>query len=160
MIEEFIQNNKDSFEEELPKGHFQRFENRRGTSSESSWSIKLNRYLVVAASVVVILTIGFVALLTRGNLSSSEYLLSNITPELYETEAYYQTEINQKMETLSEREKIDKSIFIDLMEMDESFETIKKDIEENPGDERLISAILNTYQMKMDLLDEILNRIE
>ena len=159
MIEDFIQNNKTSLEEDPPQGHLGRFSNKLGTSSDSAWNTSINRYLLVAAAVVVLITIGFVALLTSDGIYSSKYLLANITPELYETEAYYQSEINQKLEILSEQNEVDKSIIIDLEEIDKSFENIRKDLDENPGDDRLISAVLNTYQIKLDLLNEILDRV-
>lgn len=159
MIEEFIRNNKNSFEEELSQDHLERFTKKLGPANDASWSRTLNRYLAVAAIVVVIITFGFIALLTSDGLYSSDYLLSNITPELYETETYYQSEINQKLEIISNQREVKKSIKQDLLEIDKSFKTIKKDLDKNPGDERLISAVLNTYQIKLDLLNEILDRI-
>ena len=159
MIEDFIRNNKTSFEEDLPQEHLERFENKLRSVYDPSWSKTLNRYLAIAAVVVVIITIGYMVLLTSNVFYSSDYILSNITPELYETETYYQTEISQKLEILSDQKEVKKSIMKDLQEIDKSFETIKKDLDENPGDERLISAVLNTYQIKLDLLNEILDRI-
>ena len=159
MIEKLISNNRASFEEAPLKGHLQRFTQKLDSSSDASWRLTLNRYLLVAASVVVIITIGFIALLTTDNFSSGDYLLNNITPELYEAETYYLNEIDQRMEVLSLQNDVDETILTDLEEFDESFKTIKKDLDENPGDERLISAILNTYQMKLDLLNDILELI-
>ncbi len=159
MIEDFIKKNKTSFEEDLPQEHLERFSNRLGSASNSLGSRNMNRYLALAAVVVVVVTIGYIALLTSDGFYSSNYLFSNITPELYETETYYQTEINQKLEILSDQKELGNSIMKDLLEIDKSFETIKKDLDENPGDERLISAVFNTYQIKLDLLNEILDRI-
>ncbi|MBN2524287.1 MAG: hypothetical protein JXB24_13530 [Bacteroidales bacterium] len=159
MIEDIIQNNRDLFEEDLPEGHLKRFENKLNTASDESRRTVLNKLLVAAASVVVIITIGFIIMLTSDSFSANDYLLANITPELYEAEAYYQNKIHQKMDILSNQNNVDKSILKDLREIDKSFDTIKKDLDKNPGDERLISAILSTYQIKLDLINEILERI-
>lgn len=160
MIEDFIHKNKHAFEENLPKGHVERFNKKLGNySATHAWSTSLNRMLVVAAVVVVIVTIGFVGFLTNERVIASEYLLENITPELYETETYYHSEISYRMEILSGQNEIDKTIIIDLEEIDKSFDTIKKDLDENPGDERLISAVLNTYQIKLDLLNDLIAKI-
>ncbi|MGD2034768.1 MAG: hypothetical protein PVF73_06920 [Bacteroidales bacterium] len=159
MIEKFIQDKRNTFEEDLPEGHLDRFIKKLESSSDARWRHTLNRALVVAASVVVLITIGFVALLTSDNFSAGKYLLANVTPELFEAETYFQTEINQRMEILSGQDRLDKTLMDDLNEIDESFRTIKKDLDENPGDERLISAILRTYQVKLDLLNEIMERI-
>ncbi len=159
MIEDMVQNNRGLFEEDPPEGHLKRFKNKLNITPDESWKTPLNRFLVAAASVVVLITLGFIIMLTSDSFSANDYLLANITPELYETEAYYQNKINQRMDILSNQNDVDKSILQDLREIDKSFETIKKDLDKNPGDERLISAILNTYQMKLDLLNVILERI-
>lgn len=160
MIEDIIRNHKTSFEEDLPKGHVKRFSNKLSFSFDSKWRTSLNRYLVVAASVVVLITFGYIALLTSDVFLPDHDLLVNLTPELHETEMYYQNEINQKIDILSGQNHADETILDDLKEIDKSFTTIKKDLDDNPGDERLISAILNTYQIKLDLLNEILERLK
>ncbi len=160
MIEDTIQKNKAFFDDDLPEGHNQRFLDKLDSSLHETKKSRLNIYLAVAASIVFLLSVSYIVLLSSNIFTPDNDLFAGMTPELYETEEYYKNEIIQKMEILSNQDAIDQDVMSDLKDIDKSFRNIKKDLRVNPGDERIISAVINTYQIKLDLLNEILDRIK
>ena len=62
------------------------------------------------------------------------------------------------MEILTSTCSIDKEVLKDIHEIDQSFEEVKKELIKNPNDDRLISAVIETYRIKLDLLDEIIQK--
>ena len=78
--------------------------------------------------------------------------------EIVETEMYYEGLINErirKIEQLNPHAEQISEILKDLSEFDNSLVNMKKDLEQAPGDERIIGAVMNTYRMKLEVLDNI-----
>ena len=51
-------------------------------------------------------------------------------------------------------------ILNELSEMDDQVQAIKSDLKQNPDDERIVHAIINFYQVKIELMDVIINRLQ
>ena len=79
--------------------------------------------------------------------------------ELSEVERYYETEINEKI-TLVRSQLSDPSILQDLEAMDMAFAELKADLRENVDNEEVIVAMMENYQLKLQILEEILRELE
>ena len=99
---------------------------------------------------------GIIAL-NLDDFKTSKALLSDISSELYETERFLAGEIDTKMELLAASGKLNKEIKDDLKEIDKSFIQFKHELRSNPHDTRLINAVLETYRVKIELLDNLLS---
>lgn len=88
------------------------------------------------------------------------------TPELKElsdAEAYYTSQITNKQSELIEYTKQHPEIIEDLkrefMEMDKDKAELKKDLAESNADEKVIEAIILSYRVKLEILDQMLTEM-
>ncbi|MEM6734725.1 MAG: hypothetical protein AAGC64_01745 [Bacteroidota bacterium] len=78
---------------------------------------------------------------------------------LAELNTYYQVEINHKV-NLIKSHLDDVSVLKDLELIDQAFAELKSDLQENVDNEEVILAMMENYQLKLRILEEILNRLE
>lgn len=82
-----------------------------------------------------------------------------VSSELAEMEQYYNGEINQKISLV--RTKIgDDAVLKDLEAMDQAFYELKSDLKDNVDNEEVIAAMMKNYQLKLQILEEILRTLE
>ncbi len=79
--------------------------------------------------------------------------------EVAEIENFYATEINQKVSLIKNHDEGD-FILKDLEEMDAVFAELKSDLKENLDNEEVITALMENYRLKLQILEEILNELE
>jgi uncharacterized protein (DUF305 family) len=89
--------------------------------------------------------------------------LHQLSPEYNEVEIYYATLASQKFNEISSLEFVDstqKTILLEeLKQMDAVYENLKRDLKNNPSDERVINAMIQHYQMKVDIMNQILTQL-
>ena len=153
-----IQLQPDPFE--MPGGHTRRFTEKLDRSFHAEKRLWRIQRFALAASLAALLAISVITLNGIRNYRSSRVVMAGFTTELYETEIYLRAEIAQKMKHLASFESMNPEVMEDLHDIDRNFRKVKKEFEMNPGDERLISAILETYQTKIELLDQVIAKVE
>jgi len=83
--------------------------------------------------------------------------------ELSDAEAYYTSQINSKQVELSAYAKEHPEIIADLkrefLEMDKKKTELKKDLAQSNADEKVIEAIILSYRVKIEILDEMLKEL-
>lgn len=79
--------------------------------------------------------------------------------EIAELERFYNGEINQKI-TLIKGQLEDDHILQDLEAMDAAFAELKADLNDNVDNQEVISAMMENYRLKLQILEEILNELE
>ncbi len=79
--------------------------------------------------------------------------------EIAELENFYNTEINQKISLVKSQIKDDR-ILEDLATMDKAFAELKADLSENVDNQEVITAMMENYQLKLRILEEILKELE
>ena len=101
---------------------------------------------------------------SSGDTSASSSVASN--PELTElsdAEAYYTSQIYNKQAELASYAKEHPEIIEDLkkefIEMDKDKEELKKDLTESNADEKVIEAIILSYRIKIEILDQMLTEL-
>lgn len=119
----------------------------------------LQRYLTVA-SVIIFLGISVLVLISIGDYQNSGPVFSSNSTELYETEMYLRAEIDSKLDVLAASQEVDPQVLNDIKKEDRDLKQIHFDLQKNPGDERLISAVLEAYQTKIEILDRIISQIK
>ncbi len=167
-LEDFITNNAERFDtgEPLP-GHFNRFDERL----ERSGKLRLFPRVSLLVRIAAIFIIGMV--LTFFAFRASQYVKNDLKyivsaagyPELLEAEDYYsfQTEIfYSKIQnlTIGNDNSQKKQILDELSAMDNQVKMLKHDLVLNPDNERVVQAIINTYQLKLEFMDMILTRTQ
>ncbi|MEO9483295.1 MAG: hypothetical protein ABJG47_07615 [Ekhidna sp.] len=79
--------------------------------------------------------------------------------EIAELERYYNGEINQKI-TLVKSQLKDDRILEDLTTMDQAFAELKSDLKDNVDNQEVIAAMMENYQLKLQILEEIIKELE
>ncbi len=160
-LEKIIIDNRNSFDTLEPDNeHLKRFEDRLNNYNKKRNNFSFT-YLLKAASVTIL--IGLSSLWVYDNLiSQNEKTLSNISPEYRDVETYYTTQVNNKINQINQinhyntekQKELFKEEFTDL---DSLYINLQKELKTNPNDERVINAVIHHYQMKIDILNNILN---
>jgi hypothetical protein len=95
--------------------------------------------------------------------SNTEPAASPELTELSDAEAYYSSQISSKQAELSKYARQHPDIIEDLKreftEMDKSKAELKKDLAESNADEKVIEAIILSYRVKLEILDQMLTEL-
>ncbi len=94
---------------------------------------------------------------------SSVLVMSNSqgapTNEVAEMEGFYEEAINEKI-SLVKNHLDDDRILEDLNAMDEAFAELRSDLSENVDNEEVVMAMMENYQLKLQILERILSELE
>lgn len=167
-LKKYIRHNRDSFDEKEPlEGHFDRFKQKMEFRKPVR---KVNLFMVGAAAAIAGLILTGSLSLVYNNSSLSKYSrneisLSSISPELKEVESYYQGQINDRYDqinTLKENSspEVKAEIVKTIVDMDKGYYTLQKDLSRSPKQERIVSAMIEQYQTRIEMLDQILRTLQ
>lgn len=169
-LEKYIIEMRDRMDMDEPsKEHFKRFKRKMGEADGSSSGnqppirrINFRHALQIAASIAIILTSGI--LIVRSSKGSSKVAAAPEVQEFRQTQNYYATQVNQRYDDIatirfdSEEEK--QMLLQELSEMDSYYKELINEFDANPGDERVMNALIQHYQMKLDVMDQILGQLQ
>lgn len=165
-LEEFVKNNQNLFNtEEPPEGHFDRFNAKLNRKSGKSRSL-LYRSMKYAA-VIIFLISGFL-IYDQGNIFNKNDVLvenNNEEEDFSEVASYYDSQIDQKFEELNsitckQGESQKETVNNDLNELTESYEELQSELNNNPNNPIVRSAVINNYQMRIEILDIVINKLK
>ena len=167
-IEELIRSSKDFFEEAEPsEGHLERF-NRKLEIRFGARTIKRSivPYLLKAAVVTLLVTLS--SLWTWDHFIRSDrnrMSLGEVSPQYREVENYYVHQVNL-MESqlvnidLKNNPEQKEMLLSELKGMDSVYVQLQKELKANPNDERIINAMIEHYQTKVDIMSYIVNQLK
>ncbi len=164
-LKKIIRSNRDAFDRhEPPAGHFERFRNKLAGSRtiHRSFTGSLMR---VAALVVLVLGLTYmVHRLTRPAGMQNILAEEQAGMEYIEAERYYSSMIDNRFEQIENMKGFDQEqkqlLLEEIKEMDKVYQGLKKDLEMTRDDERVISAIIAHYQMKLEVMNRIMTKLE
>ncbi len=168
-IEEIIRSNRDFFEEREPsEGHLERFNRKLEVRFGISTTVKRSivPYLLKAAVVTLLVTLS--SLWTWDHFIRSDrnmMALGDVSPQYREVENYYMHQVNL-MENEIKADKFlnnkeQKNMLTKEMEnMDSVYVQLQKDLKANPDDERIINAMIEHYQTKLEVMSFIVNQLK
>jgi len=167
-IEEIIRSNKDFFEEAEPStGHLERF-NRKLEIRFQVTAVKRSivPYLLRAAVVTLLITLS--SLWTWDHFlrpGSSRMTLGQVSPQYKEVENYYVHQVNM-MEgeivnvDLKNNPEQKTMLLKEMKSMDSTYVSLQKELKANPNDERIINAMIEHYQTKLEVMTYIVNQLK
>ena len=164
-LDKIIQNNKLDFDSFEPsEGHLDRFEQKlvEFNNKKNSFSFA---YILKAAVIAILVTLSGLWVFDNINQEPDKGIaLSELSPEYNEVEMYYTHLVNQKYSEINQSQSLDssqKTILVqELKEMDSMYENLKKDLITNPTDQRVINAMIQHYQLKVEVMNQILNQLQ
>lgn len=161
-LEEVIKNNIDSFNSDEPSDkHFDKFRKKIQGLKNTRETYSLI-YRIAVVFILVIMTTGILYIASPKRPFQSIKTIGQISDELYEVEMHYKSQINyshKKIRDLNFNNKTEKTLVLsELKELDADYRELQDDLNENPYDDRVINAIINYYQLKLEFMNTILNQ--
>jgi len=166
-LEQFVKNKTEEFDSlEPPTLAWESIEKelpvRKPTPVRKLWSFALK----VAAAILIFTSAWLLndyldqKKTSERHVSNTETAASPELTELSDAEAYYTSQINSKQSELAQYARQNPDIVEDLkkefVEMDKSKAELKKDLAESNADEKVIEAIILSYRVKLEILDQML----
>jgi hypothetical protein len=164
-LENYIYTELEQFNtEEPPDGHYERFKEK--LAFKNSKRVRLT-FLKIAAIVLIGFIISYAAFREFDiiNYNMENLYIVNTNVELYEAEQFYNDQLALNYKKLQQlgfnNDMVEKNqILNELSEMDHQVQTLKNDLKLNPDDERVVHAIIYFYQVKLELMDVIISRLQ
>ena len=174
-IEEIILNNLKELNDFEPKeGHFERFQAKLNVQQKKK-TITLNVVWKVSAAVVFVLLA-----VNQANIylstdkqngviaeSNNNFTLASVSPEYKEVEFYYTNAINVELNQWNSMvadgfiSKVEQDLLnTEMAEFEKRFINLQTDLKANPNDERVINAMLEYYQAKLDIINMIVSKLQ
>jgi hypothetical protein len=88
-----------------------------------------------------------------------DYAFSGISDELAEVEHYYVNEVAQK-EALLSNFKVDEDLLEEVQLLNVEFEQLKIEMGQSADPMRVVEAMINNYQLRLEILQSILDQLE
>jgi hypothetical protein len=165
-LDKILTEYRSQFDEEPMEGHFGRFEKKLMKQNEIRKSRRLNPvfFRIAAILVIVLLVTNLFVSINKPGMEQAKVETEN---EIGEAAIYYNTRINNGISQLeqmanegigSEKEIV--QIKKEMTEMDSLFINLKKEYAANPNDERIINAMIDYYQTKLDIINKIKSDLE
>ncbi|OFY64909.1 MAG: hypothetical protein A2V64_13535 [Bacteroidetes bacterium RBG_13_43_22] len=167
-IEEITRSNRDFFEDGEPsEGHFERFERKLGIRfGTATVKRSIVPYLLKAAVVTLLVTLS--SLWTWDHFIRSgrnRMTLSDVSSEYREVENYYIHQVNlmeSEIITVEFASNTEQRVMLmnEIESMDSVYVQLQKELKANPDDERIINAMIEHYQTKLEVMTFIINQLK
>ncbi|MBI5008394.1 MAG: hypothetical protein HZB98_01805 [Bacteroidia bacterium] len=167
-IEEVVRSSKNFWDDQEPEnGHFERFSVKLELRRQAMIPKKsIVPYLLRAAVVTLLVTLS--SLWTWDHFirtDSKRMTLGQVSPQYKEVESYYihqvslmQEEIvNTDIQNSPEQKEV---LISELKSMDSVYVSLQKELKANPNDERIISAMIEHYQTKLEVMTYIVDQLK
>jgi hypothetical protein len=164
-LEDFIKENKEMFmNSEPPAGHFERFGERLKQQQRRNRIRLFSRISSIAAIGLLLITSSIFIYDRYFDVEPVTLNLRDINPQMQKVEYYYTSQIDQLsvgLDSLSvdTQENIKILISNELAEMDSVHQELQKKLGANPGDDRVVNAMITYYQTKLGMMKSFLNTL-
>jgi hypothetical protein len=165
-IESLFEELNGSFDVASPrKGHRERFQNRLEKSDKSddaSGSSPWWRHLSIAASIALLLAAS--VFLYRPDPSLQDQV-AEISPEVSETSMYFAGLVSRQVEALQEMSSPETQPLIEdtlrqLEKLEKNYIKLEQDLIAGGNGKMILSAMIQNFQTRIDLLQDVMVRIE
>jgi hypothetical protein len=160
---EFMKANREAFDQFEPS---EKVWEQISKSTRKSKTVSLARYLLRVAAVVAIAVVFTVVLVKTNLFSPADLKVQTEDPELrelIEAEAFYANQVNGKLEEIRKCydtfPEIKDDVESDLNELQEMYNTLKIDLNENVSKKAVIEAMIENNRYRLKMVDQVLNQI-
>ncbi len=152
--------------EEPRTGHQERFLDKLNNTNQV---VALNqpkrnwwKTLSIAASIAVLC---LVAIGINNSGGTIEEQVAKISPEVGNTQVYFASLIEDRVKKLKnesspETQKIISDTMVQLKKLETNYSKLEKDLLNGGNDKLLLSAMITNFQIRIDLLQDVINQIE
>jgi len=167
-LEDFMKTNREEFDDLEPSADlWSRIEMHlpaqyTDLQNPEKKTFSLNFVLGVAASVIVVMGIGFAFYLN--NQPQKPIDLASINPVYAQQQIQYTSLIESKRSELKSLSKTDPNLYKEfsgeIAKMDSTYKELKDDLKDSPNQERVLRAMIKNLQIQTQVLNQQLNVIE
>jgi len=162
-LEEFIKANREEFDQLEPSD---KVWEQISKSKRKPKTVSMVSYLLRVAAVVAIAVVFTVLLVKYNPFAPRELKVQNEDPELrelIEAEAFYASQVNEKMDEIRKcyntYPEIKEDVEMDLIELQEMYDTLKSDLSENISKKAVIEAMIENNRFRLKMVDDVLEQI-
>lgn len=123
--------------------------------------IRFRHAIQVAASVAII--VASATLLLKQDKSGSKVAQQEIPEAVIEADFYYTSQVDARYNEISDFDFDDteeKALLLDeLKDLESYHQQLMNELEANPDDDRVISALIRHYQLKLEVMDQIITQL-
>lgn len=161
-FEDFVRQHRQDFEEAGPHSRvWAQLEQQLAPTKKSKVIQLMGRHWLKAAAVLVLM-VNSVMIYQFLQIKKAQHLI-NVSPEMQEAKMYYTTQIEQRLQTIRSYPAsvlgLDSMARKELELRNETYQLLEAELIQNPGNERIKAAMVRYYQLKLDLLDKILEEL-
>lgn len=163
-IQDLFERLEGSFDtQEVPVGHQKRFlEKLNKTEQQKSPRHMVWKVVSVAAAITLIL---FLASTFWTQEAPLEAELASVSPEMKETQSLFTTTINEEIQNLQQYESPETKELIDnvlaeVTHLENEYQQLKKDLVSSGNNKRVIRAMINNFQNRIVLLEQVAGTVE
>ena len=124
-------------------------------------------YAVKATAAIVLVALSSIFIYEQARQYYQHQRIShyrNITDDFFEAKSYYTSLIRDKYQEIDKLNMDDpkqkEMLMTELNEMDRLFHSLQEDFQANPKDERVINAMISHYQLKLEIMNQIIKQLE
>ena len=160
QFEKYIREQRMQLDSDQPRqGHEDRFLQKLDRLPDAKVrKIRFRHMIQVAASLAIILTSAFLLLRQTG--AKEAFAGREIPAAMMEADIYYTSQVDRKYEQISEfnfENEEEKTVLLnELKDLESYHQQLLSDLEANPDDDRVINALIRHYQIKLEVMDQII----
>ncbi|CAL1517351.1 hypothetical protein [Chitinophaga sp. MM2321] len=164
-FESFIQQHREEFEAPRPSPRvWDALEKELGARRRGRVVYFLGKNWFKAAVIAVLVINAAVLFYLTQHKQQQRQELAFIAPDMQEAKVYYTSRINEKLELINAYPAtelgMDSTARRELELRNDTYRMLEKELKNNPGNERIRAALVRYYQLKLDLLDKILEELQ
>ncbi len=131
------------------------------TQKKETKVIKWMRPLFIAASMLLLAGL----IITQVNAPSSNKELADVSPEMQETQDFFTKTIERELFDIKEKitpenQAMVEDAIIQLEVLEQQYEKLKVDLTESGEDKRVIYAMIDNFQNRIDLLQNVVEQMD
>ncbi len=168
-LKQYINNNKEAFEQELPHDHFDRFRKKRRW--EKNFLLKHVKSISMAATLLILFTAGGFYYQNNSELVNRFFndplQYSALPQEVVKAIDYYTKSSDNKLKSIqtlnlkeSQVEEIKRFAEKELKEYEKNRELLKKKLKDNPQNDKIKRALIMNEMNKEAFLERILAQVK
>lgn len=159
-LEKFIHENRQHFDSDVPDLSI--WSNIQEKLDEKPRvRIRWIQHLRVAAAVLVLLCAGGAMGVYWSSSQDKVTALADVSPEYAEMQQYFDREIQSKMAQLASYNQAD-AVLTDINELDEVYRELQEELKNTPegNREQVVRAMIENYKAKIDILEQVLAKLQ
>ena len=162
-LEDFVKAKRDEFDFREPSPEVWE---KINAETKKTKIVSMRHYLLRVAAVVAVVAISSAVLWQMGLINPNRLAQNTTDPELLdlmEAEAFYSHQVDKKLKEIKKCyhtvPELKDEIETDLTELEDMYQVLKGDLEENISNKSVIEAMIENNRFRLKLCDNVLEQI-